>query len=96
MREVNVYGKKPRIVADSEIVKYEDTSYFIYNDKDVLMGNAELYVNEKPYILISTFKDNVEAKQFVQQHSDDIKEAIKAIGLDDVKYIKRSKAKEIK
>ena len=84
VKNINVYGKTPKIVGDSEIISFEDMSYFLYNDKDVTLGTCELYVNVEPYILITTFANNVEAKQFIQQHSEDIKSAVIAIGSAEV------------
>ena len=92
VKNVNVYGKVPKMVGDSEIISFEDMSYFLYNDMDVTLGTCELYVNVEPYILITTFANNVEAKQFIQQHSEDIKSAIITIGSAEVKYIKRKNA----
>ena len=89
---INVYGKKPRVNKKSEIIDYKDMSFFLYNDKDVTMGNCELYSNEAPYVLVSTFENNMEAKQFIEQHYEDIAKSIESISQLEVEFVSRAKA----
>ncbi len=62
--------------------------------KDYILSDAmEPPVSiESIYFDTTTFANNVEAKQFIQQHSEDIKPAIITIGSAEVKYIRRKNA----
>lgn len=87
MNKLNVFGSKPKLVGNSELLKHKGIKFFLYNDIDVTLGNCELYLDKKPYILISTFNNNIEAKEFIQQHISDIIDTIDVMynnGFDNI------------
>ena len=62
---VITYGKKPRASKTSEFYEIDGLKLFIYNTKTATKGNAEIYMAEEPYFLISVARDNATAKMWI-------------------------------
>lgn len=100
MKQLVVYGKKPRKSKSSEIIEIEGLSFFLYNTKASTKGLTEIYLLLEPYPLINIAQSNEKAKLWISNNISQIKDKMLTMDLYELvsreEFMKKKPVEEVK